>query len=135
VKRFLPSGTCEESLMKPVGLAAFTALAVGATTLAPIAAGAPRPRAHAAKTSVAVTAKEFKFALRPTSARHGSVRFTVKNAGKIEHDFKIAGKTTPKIKAGKSTRLTVNLKKGTYPYLCTLPGHAAAGMKGTFRVS
>jgi uncharacterized cupredoxin-like copper-binding protein len=25
-------------------------------------------------------------------------------------------------------------KKGRYPYSCTVPGHAAAGMKGTFTV-
>ena len=25
-------------------------------------------------------------------------------------------------------------KAGSYPYLCTVPGHAAAGMKGTFTV-
>ena len=25
-------------------------------------------------------------------------------------------------------------KKGKYPYLCTVPGHAAAGMKGVFTV-
>jgi Copper binding proteins, plastocyanin/azurin family len=25
-------------------------------------------------------------------------------------------------------------KKGKFPYLCTVPGHAAAGMKGTFTV-
>jgi uncharacterized cupredoxin-like copper-binding protein len=25
-------------------------------------------------------------------------------------------------------------KKGKYPYLCTVPGHAEAGMKGVFTV-
>jgi uncharacterized cupredoxin-like copper-binding protein len=28
----------------------------------------------------------------------------------------------------------VTLKTGNYPYLCTVPGHAEAGMKGTFTV-
>jgi uncharacterized cupredoxin-like copper-binding protein len=111
------------------------ALAVTGIALAPIALGAPGPGAHAAKAKVAVTAKEFKFTLKPTSARHGSVTFTIKNAGKIDHDFKIAGKKTAKIKRGKSATLTVKLKKGSYKYLCTLPGHAASGMKGTFKVS
>jgi uncharacterized cupredoxin-like copper-binding protein len=27
------------------------------------------------------------------------------------------------------------LKAGKYPYLCTVTGHAAAGMKGTFTVT
>jgi uncharacterized cupredoxin-like copper-binding protein len=110
-------------------------LAITAAAVTPIAVGASQPPAHAAKASVSVTAKEFNFALRPTSAKAGSVTFTIRNAGKIDHDFKIAGKTTPKIKRGKSATLTVNLKKGSYPYLCTLPGHAASGMKGTFKVS
>jgi len=26
-------------------------------------------------------------------------------------------------------------KAGSYPYLCTVPGHAAAGMKGVLRVA
>ena len=31
--------------------------------------------------------------------------------------------------------LTVKLKKGSYKYVCTIPGHADKGMKGTFRVT
>ena len=39
------------------------------------------------------------------------------------------------VKPGKKLTLTVTIKKaGKYPYLCTVPGHAAAGMKGTFTV-
>jgi uncharacterized cupredoxin-like copper-binding protein len=121
--------------VKPAYLAIPATLALGATAVVPLAVGASHPQAHAAKARVAVAAKEFKFALRPTSARHGRVSFTIKNVGKIQHDFKIAGKKTRKINPKKSTTLTVNLKKGTYHYLCTLPGHAASGMKGTFRVS
>jgi uncharacterized cupredoxin-like copper-binding protein len=121
--------------MKPAHLAAPAALALSAAALAPIAFGASEPGAHAAKARVSVTAKEFAFALRPTSAKHGRVTFTIKNAGKIEHDFKIAGKRTPKIKPKKSATLTVGLRKGSYKYICTLPGHAASGMRGTFRVS
>ena len=38
-------------------------------------------------------------------------------------------------KKGKHATLTVRLKKGKYSYKCTVPGHAAAGMKGTFTVT
>ena len=39
------------------------------------------------------------------------------------------------LQPGKSARLTVTfLKKGRFPYLCTVPGRAAAGMKGVFIV-
>ena len=77
-----------------------------------------------------VTATEFHFKLSKTSVPHGSVTFTLVNKGKLAHDFKIAGKRTKLLTRGKSTTLTVTLKKGTYTYLCTVPGHSAGGMKG-----
>jgi len=51
------------------------------------------------------------------------------------HNFKIDGKKTPLLQPGKSAALVVTFKKpGKYSYLCTVPGHAAAGMKGVFTV-
>jgi uncharacterized cupredoxin-like copper-binding protein len=85
-------------------------------------------------TSVGVGMSEFKFALSKKSAPAGSVTFTLTNKGKLPHDFKIGGKKSPLISPGKSGKLTVTLKAGKYPYLCTVPGHAAGGMKGTFTV-
>jgi uncharacterized cupredoxin-like copper-binding protein len=87
-------------------------------------------------TSVSVTGKEYKFTLSKKTVRHGSVTFKFKNAGKLSHDFKIAGKKTKIITKGKSAApLTVKLKKGSYKYICTIPGHADKGMKGTLRVT
>ena len=80
---------------------------------------------------VTVTASEFKFKLSKLSVPHGTVVFTVANKGKIPHDFKINGKKTSLIKPGKSAKLTVTFKAGKFKYLCTVPGHAALGMKGT----
>ena len=74
-------------------------------------------------------------ALTKTSAAHGKVTFRLTNKGQLKHDFKIAGKKTPIIGPGKSASLTVSLKAGKYPYLCTVPGHAQAGMKGVFKAS
>jgi uncharacterized cupredoxin-like copper-binding protein len=51
------------------------------------------------------------------------------------HDFRINGKKTPLIRPEATARLTVTFRtKGRYPYVCTVPGHAAAGMKGVFTV-
>ena len=90
------------------------------------------------KTMVTVTAgkpSELKFTLSKTAAPKGFVSFQVTNKGKLEHDFKIAGKTSAKLKPGKSTTLTVNVAKpGKYAFMCTVKGHAAGGMKGTFTV-
>jgi plastocyanin len=93
-------------------------------------------RTHAATaTTVSVKASEFKFVLSRKSAPHGTVVFKVVNKGHISHDFKISGKKTALLKPGKSATLKVTLKKGSFKYLCTVRGHAAAGMKGTFKAT
>ena len=52
--------------------------------------------------------------------------------GRLKHDFWIAGKKTKLLGHNQTATLTVTLKKGKHPYKCTVPGHAAAGMKGIF---
>ncbi|MFL5842071.1 MAG: plastocyanin/azurin family copper-binding protein [Thermoleophilaceae bacterium] len=85
--------------------------------------------------SVGVTGKEFKFSLSTKTVKHGKVTFKLTNKGKLKHDFKIAGKKTKLVSPGKSASVTVTLKRGKYSYICTVPGHAAAGMKGSLKVS
>jgi uncharacterized cupredoxin-like copper-binding protein len=90
--------------------------------------------------TIKVSASEFKFALSRRSVPTGTtVIFKVTNKGKIQHDFKIAGKKTkllaPAGKAGSTATLKVVFKKkGRFGFLCTVKGHAAIGMKGTFSV-
>jgi uncharacterized cupredoxin-like copper-binding protein len=84
--------------------------------------------------NVGVTGKEFKFNLTTKTVKHGSVTFHFANKGHLQHDFKIDGKKTKLVNPGKSATLTVTLKRGKYAYLCTVPGHAQAGMKGTLTV-
>ena len=69
-------------------------------------------------TTVKVTAKEYKFVLSRKTAPHGKVTFKVTNKGHTAHDFKIAGKKTPKLGPGKSATLKVTLT----------PPHAGKGM-------
>jgi uncharacterized cupredoxin-like copper-binding protein len=89
-------------------------------------------------TTVAVTAgkpTEFKFTLSKKTVAKGITTFKVTNKGTIKHDFKIGGKKTVALATGKTATLKVTFKKaGKYAYLCTLPGHAAGGMKGTLTV-
>jgi uncharacterized cupredoxin-like copper-binding protein len=121
--------------MLPLSLAArVTSAAALLAVVGVVAAPALGSRTHATATAVTVTATEFKFKLSKTSVPHGSVTFTVVNKGKLAHDFKIGGKKTPLVKPGKSAKLTVTLKAGKAAYLCTVAGHAAAGMKGTLTV-
>ena len=85
---------------------------------------------------VKVAASEFKFVLSAKSARRGVVIFKVTNVGAVQHDFEIKGRKTRLLSHGQSATLRVTfLRKGTYPYSCTVPGHAAAGMKGAFAIT
>jgi uncharacterized cupredoxin-like copper-binding protein len=114
-------------------------LALGAAGLATgvfAASGAKGPGASQAVTKITVSASEFKFVFSKRSAPIGTVVFTVVNKGKISHDFKIGGKKTTTLNPGQKTTLTVKFsKKGRYAYLCTVQGHAAAGMRGVFAVA
>ena len=90
----------------------------------------------------------FSFSLSKSSVPHGAVTFKVKNAGGFPHSFKVcssakggtanscAGKGTATIAPGGSATLAVTFAKaGSYEYLCTVPGHAANGMKGILKVT
>lgn len=112
------------------------------------------PSSAAAATSVTVVAgkpSEFKFAVLPKTLPHGAVifNFSVAPTASLPHDFKICsspkgsltanacvGKATTTISPGAKTTLSFTFKtKGTYEYICTIPGHAAAGMKGLLKVT
>jgi uncharacterized cupredoxin-like copper-binding protein len=121
-----------------VGVVAVAAIGFyGATAQAgraPAVANAPQ-KAALLKT-VKVTAKDLSFTLSAKSAKRGVVVFKVTNAGALKHDFQIKGRKTKLLSHGQSNTLRVTfLKKGKYPYKCTVSGHAAAGMKGVFTIS
>ena len=103
-------------------------------------------------TTVTVTVNqtsEFAFKLSTKSVKTGAVTFKFSNGGMLPHDFELcssnkgsssanacSGKVTPMVTPGGTATLKVTLTKaGTYEYLCTVPGHAAAGMKGLLKVS
>jgi uncharacterized cupredoxin-like copper-binding protein len=113
--------------------AAVAALAISAFAV-PVLAQA---KAHAATTTISVTAVDFKFTLSAQSiSKPGTVVFKIVNKGHVQHDFRIDSETSKLLSPGKSTTLTVDLKKkGSYYYDCTVPGHAALGMKGYFKVT
>src|SRR5688572_5323836 len=111
-------------------LALVTALA--ALSYAPVAA--TKATAQNA-TTVTVTMKEFKFVFSKRTVPRGAVTFKLVNKGAAPHDLKIAGKKSKMIGAGKTGLVKVTLTKGSKAYICTVPGHAAAGMKGTLKVT
>jgi uncharacterized cupredoxin-like copper-binding protein len=106
------------------------ALALAGAALAGVVA-----HASASKTTIRVTEREFKIGLSTTHAATGPVRFEIKNTGMYPHALAISGvgvkAKTALIQPGKSAVLLVTLKRGAYSIWCTVPGHAARGMKAT----
>jgi len=107
-----------------------------AVAVAAVTAGPAFPAQAAG--SVKVTAgkpSEFRFTVAPKTDGKGRIVFHGANEGEITHTFKINGKETKQLGPGTSATLTVTFPKaGRYPYVCTIPGHAAAGMKGVLVV-
>ena len=126
------------------------AAAIASLAVLPAMATQARHAALVQNVTVTVTkATEFKFNLSKVALKKGVVSFKVSNGGNLPHDFKVCssnkgtitantctGRSTPLVSPGQSNTLRVTfLRSGTYEYLCTVPGHAAAGMKGLLKVS
>jgi plastocyanin len=82
---------------------------------------------------------QLKFNTTKLSAKAGSDTFAFTNEAPLAHDFTIESSSGQKLAAtpifsGGTKSVTATLKPGTYTFLCTVPGHAAAGMKGTLTV-
>jgi uncharacterized cupredoxin-like copper-binding protein len=130
----------------PLLVAAF----IGVAALAVSPAALARSGSSKLVTTITVVAgkpTEFKFTLSKKTAKRGIIVFKIQNKGTIPHDLKFCtkrssslantctGRSSKTISPGATTTLRVTvLLKGTYEYLCTLPGHAAAGMKGLLTV-
>lgn len=75
------------------------------------------------------------------SAKAGSVTIDLSNpkSAGIPHAIAIQGNGVDKdgkiADPGASSSVTVTLKPGKYTYYCPVPGHEAAGMKGTLTVT
>lgn len=81
-------------------------------------------------------AKNFKFTPDEASAPAGILEFKVTST-EATHDLAIhdvPGFMVPKVGSGQTASKKVDLKAGTYKFYCTIPGHEAAGMKGTLTV-
>jgi nitrite reductase (NO-forming) len=129
-------------------------LIVAACVAALTAPAAFARAAHQSGTTVTVQEakpSEFSFTLSTKAVKPGSITFKITNMSSsgLAHDFKICtspstsdaansctGKGTSPLGKGASASLTVTLAKpGKYEYLCTVPGHAAGGMKGLLTVT
>src|SRR6478752_8141333 len=117
--------------------------AEGAAAPSPVAAGAlPSAAATAADAIVAVagaveiTAFDLGFTPKmPMVPAAGRYSVTLKNTGAMTHDLTFPdGTTTGPVDAGKSATVEVDVPAGGLTFLCSVPGHAAAGMTGSIGV-
>src|SRR5262245_3946602 len=113
---------------------------MGHASHAPAAAASqPTPTTHpAAGTVGAVEVTSFDLGFTPkaiTVDAPGKYAFTLKNTGAAPHDLTFAdGSTTGTVDAGKSATVEVDVPAGGLSFLCSIPGHSAAGMTGAITV-
>jgi plastocyanin len=73
------------------------------------------------------------------TAKAGSVTIDLSNPSPVPHAIAVEGNGAdekgPTVSTGGHSTVTVDLKPGTYSFYCPVPGHEAAGMKGTLKVS
>jgi uncharacterized cupredoxin-like copper-binding protein len=112
---------------------------------APAQASAKAAPAAQAAGEVKVVATDLKFTPPTIQAKVGQpLKVVLENNGVIEHDITFptikADKPGASLKALAKPGQTATLEftptaKGSYEYICTIPGHKEAGMKGTINVS
>lgn len=79
-----------------------------------------------------------KFTQSSLTAKAGKVTIHFTNKSKIPHGVVITGhgvNVKAAVVTGGSSSATATLKPGTYTFYCPVPGHRAAGMVGTIKVS
>jgi plastocyanin len=113
---------------EPASSSSSTASAPAATAAAPSGAVA-----------LATVPNQIAYDTKSLSAKAGKVTITMTNSSSLEHNVTIAQGSkvlgaTPTFSGG-SRSITLQLKPGTYTFYCSVPGHRAAGMEGTLKVS
>jgi plastocyanin len=112
------------SAVAALGVGVFAAGAFGAT----------------AKLSLTSPSGCCKFNTKNLSAKAGTVSVTLTNRDAVPHNVAIKQvkkviKKGPVVGTGKKSIVTATLKKGSYTFYCSVPGHEAAGMKGALKIT
>ena len=115
--------------------AVVTAAAVAAGGLAASQIASARPAAGTLSLSADKSGK-LKFNKSSLKTSHGRVTLKMSNPSSLPHSVAIKGKGAGKVvRKGGTSSVTATLKKGRYTFYCTVPGHSAAGMKGTLTIT
>jgi plastocyanin len=81
---------------------------------------------------------QLKFLASSATATAGKVTIRMKDMSSVTHDIAITGNGVsqigPMVSNGGVSTISPTLAPGTYTFYCSVPGHEAAGMKGTLTV-
>lgn len=81
---------------------------------------------------------DLKFVPLAATAKPGKVIVKSLNKSSVGHNIALQGPGVTQagsvVSGGGTSMVTATLKPGTYTFLCTVPGHEQAGMKGTLTV-
>jgi uncharacterized cupredoxin-like copper-binding protein len=81
---------------------------------------------------------QLKFDKTKLSSKAGKVTIDMDNPSSVPHAIAVEGNGVDKdgktVNKGGVSTISVDLKAGTYTFYCPVPGHEAAGMKGTLTV-
>jgi plastocyanin len=98
--------------------------------------------AGAGSTVLKISAQKsaLKYTVTKLSTKSGKVTISMTNPSAIfKHNVAIKGNGVNKkgavVGKGGVSRVVATLKPGKYTFYCTVPGHEAAGMKGTLTVT
>ena len=80
-----------------------------------------------------------KYNKKVLKAKAGKVTIVMRNLAPLPHDIAIKGHGVNVkgkiVTMGKTSTVSAVLKKGRYEFYCSVPGHEAAGMKGTLIIT
>jgi plastocyanin len=133
------TGYPPEGVISAAPAAAAPAAAAAPTSTSAATAPASAPAGPATTVPLSAVPNQIAFNTKTLSAKAGKVTIAFTNSGALEHNVTIAqgstvlGATPTFMSATKS--VTLALKPGTYTFYCSVPGHRAAGMEGTLKVT
>jgi plastocyanin len=77
---------------------------------------------------------QLEYVYAKAQAKAGPATIEMPNTSGVDHNIAIKGIGAGKIVSKGVSSFKADLKPGTYTYFCEVPGHEAAGMKGTLTV-
>jgi plastocyanin len=78
---------------------------------------------------------QLAYKFKDATAKAGKVTVESKNDASVPHNIALKGGPAGEVvQGGDVSKVTTNLKAGSYEFYCSVPGHEQAGMKGTLSI-